>query len=201
MKTIFTFIIIIFFQVTNTAQDLKLGGSLDFLLANKYKNYEIGPGIMLEYSFKDIPFSIIGTARFHLSELSEESKFSFGYTYTVATVGTSIKYSPLSWAIQPYISGGIFYNFNDMKSSGNPTLYNGYLFAQDNLKNNIAFEITGGLKLSANTPINFIVEITRTFNKPHYDVVVNDPDNKLSSKEAKFNFDSLFLRLGLLFTL
>lgn len=201
MKSIFSLIIILIFQVTNTAQDLRLGGSLDFLLANKYKNYEIGPGIIFEYSFKDIPFSIIGAARFHLSELSEDNKFSFSYAYTVTTVGTSIKYSPVRWAIQPYISGGIFYNFNDTKSSGNPTLYNGKLFALDNLRNNISFEIAGGLKLSANSPINFIVEFTRTFNKPNYDFAVSDPDNNLSSKVIKFNFDSLFLSLGLLFML
>lgn len=177
----------VFLSTLSFAQSFRLGFTTDFLVSNKYLNYEFGPTLVADYSFESIPFSIQAKTRFYLSELSEENNFTAGYTYTVSGIVMNFNYCPIDWAIEPYLGFGIAYNFNDLKMSGNMhPLINGTIKGAGKIENNMSEELTVGLKLSANTPINFIVEVTRTFNKPKHG-------------ENQFNFNSLFLKLGLLF--
>lgn len=104
-------------------QSFKLGGSIDFMLENENLSIEIGPAINLEYLLDAVPISISGCARLHYSELNDEThKFSWGYSYTIYSIGTIIKYYPINWDINPYFALGLFYNFNDEESSGMPHL-------------------------------------------------------------------------------
>jgi len=199
-KVYLVLIIIILFNTCINSQSLRLGITADFLVGNKYLNYEFGPALVLDYSFRNIPVSIQGKARFYLSELSEENNFSAGYTYTLSSVGVSINYYPIDWDIEPYIGLGIAYNFNDLQQSGNAHfLSEGTIRGPGNLENNFSTEITGGINFSANTPINFIVEVTQTFNKPSYNLGISDKDYNQTIQKTNFNFNSIFLKLGLLF--
>lgn len=176
--------------ISNTcinSQTFRLGMTADFLVENKYLKYEFGPALVGDYSFENIPISIQGKTRFYLSELSEENNFSAGYTYSVLSFGVSINYYPIDWAIEPYLGLGFFYNINELHMSGNisPGI-GGDINLPGKLENNFSAEVTGGIKFSAKTPINFIVEVTRTSNKPNHE-------------NGQFDFDSLFLKLGLLF--
>lgn len=176
--------------ISNTcinSQSFRLGMTADFLVENKYLNYEFGPAFVLDFSFKNIPVSIQGKTRFYFSELSEENGFSAEFTYSVMAFGASINYYPIDWAIEPYIGLGVFYNINDTRILGNVhASLGGNRSLPVKIENNFSAEVIGGIKFSANTPINFIVEVTRTFNKPNHG-------------NSQFNFDSLFLKLGLLF--
>ena len=180
-------LLVLFYSVTSLSQIFRLGLTADFLVDNKYLNYEFGPAIVIDYSIEEIPVSIQAKTRFYLSELSGENNFSTGYTRTVSSIVVNIIYNPINWDIEPYIGLGIAYNFNDLQISGNvhPSV-DGTIHLPGDLKNSLSTEVTGGLRLSAKTPINFIVEVTQNFNKPNHG-------------RGQFNFNSLFLKLGLLF--
>jgi hypothetical protein len=199
------FLVTIFFLLSFAEikpQNFKLGGSFGLMLGNKYLAYNLGPTVNIEYLLEVVPISINGCVRLHLSELNDETyKFSWGYTYTIYSLGTIIKYYPISWDIEPYIALGLFYNFNNVESSGHPAFINGYLVGQKIVEYNFATEITGGLILSAKTPANLFVEVTQTFNKPNYDLIMIDSDGNKTTKNEEFNFNSLFLKLGVLFSL
>lgn len=204
MKMVKITILIVFlmnFAYTNS-QSFKLGGSFDLMLGNKYLTYELGPAVNIEYLFEAVPISINGCVRLHLSELNDETyKFSWGYTYTIYSIGSIIKYYPINWDINPYIALGLFYNFNNAKASEMPSFINGYLVGQNIVEHNFSTEISGGLIFSARDIINFIFEVTQTFNKPEYDLILIDYDNNKTIKKAQFNFNSLFLKLGVRFGL
>lgn len=200
-KVLISLVFLMSFTYTNS-QSFKLGGSFDFMLGNKYLAYELGPAVNIEYLLEAVPISINGCARLHLSGLNDETyKFSLGHTYVIYSVGTSIKYYPISWDIEPYIAFGLFYNFIKTNSSGHPSFINGFIVSPNIDENNFSTEITGGLILSAKTPINFIVEVTQAFNKPDYDLILIDYDNNKTTKKEKFNFNSLFIKLGVRFGL
>lgn len=184
-------------------QSFKLAGSLDFMLGNKDLAIEVGPAINMEYLFESLPISINGGARIHYSVLNNNTfKFSWGYSYTIYSIVSSIKYYPFSWDIEPYIAFGLSYNFiNKNNSSGHPYFNNGYIVGQNIVEHNFSSEITGGLILSAKTPVNLFVEVTQTFNKPDYDLFIIDYYNNKTTKKDKFNFNSLFIKLGVRFGL
>ncbi len=182
------------------SQDFKLSVLGDFLVGNKYLSYEFGPAVNVELLFNKIPITVNATTRFYLSELSTENLFSYSYTYTVSGIGTSLKYYPIKWTIQPYVGLGIFLNFNNISTSGNASFIDNK-YALENVNDNISVEVISGLKLSANSPINFIVEVTRTFNKPGYDLVITDYDNNIIIRKEKLNFNSVFIKFGLQFSL
>ncbi len=186
------------------SQPLRLGIKADILTGNKYLNYEIGPDIELNYFLKKLPVSINACTRFYLGELSNENNFSFGHTLTVTSLGISLNYYPLTWPIEPYVGAGVFYNIINLMSSGNPVFIDGTTRGPINVKNSLSEEITLGLNFSANTPINFVVEVTKTFNQPEYTLYISD--SRLGSysntyKKEHLNFNSLFLKLGLYFKL
>lgn len=184
-------------------QDFKLGGSLDLMLGNENLAYELGPAVNIEYLFESLPISINGGARIHYSAINNETyKFSWSYDYIIYSIVTSIKYYPFSWDIEPYIACGLLYNFiNKNNSSGHPYYNNGYIVGQNIVEHNFSTEITGGLILSAKTPVNLFVEVTQTFNKPDYDLFLIDYYNNKTTKKEKFNFNSLFIKLGVRFNL
>lgn len=185
------------------AQSLKLGGSFDLMLGNENLSIEIGPAINIEYLLDAIPVSINGCARLHYSELNDNTyKFSWDYSYTVYSIGAIIKYYPIRWDIEPYIGCGLFYNFNNSNTLEMPTLLNGYLVSPNIDENNFSTEISGGIVLSAKSPVNFIFEVTQTFNEPQYDLIRGDYEGKLISSEKKtFNFNSFLIKLGVRFGL
>ena len=82
---------------------------------------------------------------------------------------------------------GVFYNVYNLKHSGNvhPS-FSWVVYLPGSVEDNVTTEITAGIKFSANSTINFISEVTKTYNKANY-------------KSGIFNFNSLFLKLGLLF--
>lgn len=196
MKKIF--LIVIFYPILLNAQNFNLGFTGDFLTGNKYLKYQVGPSLIAEYSFKDLPLSARANARFYFGELTSEG-FSAGYTYTDFSIGPAIDFYPFEWAIEPYFGAGVYYNSNKFTKNGNQSLlYDGTLRLVGNVKNNISLELTAGVKFSAKTPINFIVEVTQTFNKPADYIIMDGYSDKILSQE-KMDFNSLILKLGLLF--
>ena len=169
------------------SQTLRLGISGDFLVGNKYLDYQIGPTFRIEYSPIDIPFSLSGSTRFYLAQLSDENKNISGETYTVFSLGVGINYIPINWDIKPFLGFGVLYNANEIIGFKN--------------FNNFSTEMTVGLILSAKTTINFIVEVTQTFNKPNYDLIMIDSDGNKTTKNEEFNFNSMFLKLGIRFSI
>ena len=183
MKILVISLIIIIVPIFIYPQTLRLGLTADFLVSNKYLNYEFGPTLMAEYRFQNLPIAIQGKTRFYLGELSEENNFSASYTFSNLSAGISLIYLPIQWDIEPYLGFGIFYNDYDLYQSGNSFFYlESFFNSPGDFENNFSSEITGGLKFSANTPINFIAEVTKTFNQV-----------------GNVNFNSVFLKLGLLF--
>lgn len=187
-----------FFNNSRTyAQELKLGATLDFLTGNKYIDWEVGPTLIIGYKFQKLPLSVRGVTRFYLSQINGR-EFSAGYTFTSFNIGAAVNYYPIKWAIEPYVGVGIFYNSNGVTQSGNTSPeYNGTIRALK-IEKNFSTEITGGIKFSADSPINFIVEITQTFNNPGK-LVISDFDSGQILKKEDINFNSIFLKLGLLF--
>ena len=186
------------------SQPLRLGIKADILTGNKYLNYEVGPDIELNYFLKRLPVSINACTRFYLGELSNENDFSNGFTLTVSSLGISLNYYPLTWPIEPYVGAGVFYNLINLMSSGNPVFIDGTIGGPSNVKNSLSEEITLGLNFSANTPINFVAEVSRTFNQPEYTLNKSDSRSNtysITSMKEQLDFNSLFLKLGLYFKL
>lgn len=183
-------------------QNFKLGGSFDLMLGNENLSVEIGPAINIEYLFDALPISINGCARIHLTELNDEKhKFSSASGYTIYSIGAIIKYYPFIWDIEPYIGYGLYYNFYKVKGSEMQHFVNGFLTSPVIDKNNFSSEITVGLTLTAKTPVNLIVEVTQSFNKPDYDLILLDSDYNKTTRKEEFNFNALFIKLGVRFGL
>ena len=196
MKKIFT--IFLLFAALNNAQDFKLGFTGDFLTGGRYLNYQVGPTIIADYSFKYLPLSLRMNAKFYLAEVTSEG-FSAGYTYTSFSLGPSINFYPITWAIEPYIGAAIYYTSNSFTQNGNQSpSVEGTLSSIGNVRNTVSYELTAGLKFAAKTPINFIVEVSQSFNNPADRIISNGyPYKILSSEQLKFK--SLTLKLGLIF--
>lgn len=202
MKKLIIALLLVVSSPTSNSQTVKLGGLFDFMLGNKNLTHELGPDVNIEYLLDGIPISLSGCVRLHLSELNDEKfKFSRGYTYNIYSLGIVVKYYPIRWDIEPYIGCGLFYNFNNSKASEMPYFINGYLINPNIIGYNFSTEISGGLIFSARNPINFIFEITQSFNKPSYDLILLDSDNNKTIKKEQFNFNSFFIKLGVRFGL
>ena len=199
MKRISLVIIFLFATTLIFCQDIKFGGGINILAHNKYLDYEYGLNLFLKYPFPALPFSIQGDIRFSISELSTKNKHLGGYSRTDFNFGISTHYYPFNWNIAPYIGLGAYYNINNISQSGMPSFLDNKAVTLKRVENNIASEIISGVKFSAHSPTNFYIELDYTFNKPEYILVYID--NGEEAKKDKFNFNSLFLRLGLLFKL
>lgn len=191
-------LIFIFLSGFIYSQNYNLGFTGDILTGNKYINYQVGPALAAEYLFKDLPISVRANARFYIGELTSDG-FSADYTYNDISIGPSVNFYPIVWNIEPYIGAGVYYNSNNFTKNGNQSLlHDGTLGLVGNVENNISFEISAGVKFSAKSPINFIVEVTQTFNQPADHIIMDGYSDKILSKK-KLDFDSLILKLGLLF--
>jgi hypothetical protein len=191
-------LIFIFLSGFTYSQIYNIGFTGDILTGNKNLNYLVGPALIAEYLFKDLPLSVRVNARFYLGELTSDG-FSADYTYTDFSIGPSIGFYPIEWSIEPYIGAGVYYNSNNFTKNGNQSLlHDGTLGLLGNVENNISFEISAGVKFSARSPLNFIVEVTQTFNQPADYIIMDGYSDKILSKK-KLDFDSLILKLGLLF--
>ncbi len=203
MKRFLGLILFLICSMPIYSQSSRLGINLDILTGNEYLTYEIGPSLVFDYHFANTPFAISGKTSFHLSEFSNGNNFSTGYTRTVFNVGAIINYYPISGAIEPYLGLGVFYNSNNISKSGTPSMSGpGIMLSPSNIKNNFSEEINFGINFSANSPINFVVEVSQTFNKPDYHLNITemkDVSYYTVTRDETFNFNSLFLRLGLYF--
>ena len=178
------------------AQNIKLGGTVDILTGGKNINYMVGPNLLIEYCFKQLPISITGNTHFYLSELSDENKYLSNFTYTAFGLGISAKYYPITWAIEPYIGFGATFNSNNISQSGNAQFIDGKQISLRRVSNNISGDFILGLVLSANTPINVIIESMYKINKPSTEIaLISYPKEELI--DQSLNFNSLFIRIGL----
>lgn len=195
-----TILLSILFFITGTtqinSQSIKLGLAGNFLVGNKYYNYQLGPSLMGKYSFESLPVSMIVGIRFYTSELDND--YLPGYSNNVFSFGASIYYNPIHWAIEPYVGAGVYYNSNRLKPGGMPASVNGAIISVKNADNNISGEITVGITLSANDPLNIVVELTQSFSKPAILVASDEVNNTLNERSIKI-FNSLFIRVGILF--
>jgi len=193
-------LILIFLSLNNFvySQAFRLGFAGNFLTGNKYYNYQVGPSVLAEYKFDNIPLTINGSVRLlFISELTE--KYLPGYNNNAVGFGASVNYFPFIWHIQPYIGLGLYYYSNDIKAGGNVAEVDQHINYISNADNNFSAELTGGLKFSAQTPINFIVEVTQSFSK-QADLISSDPVSHIILEKKKISiFNSLFVRLGILF--
>ena len=203
MKRSLLIIILFTSSICLYSQSYRLGIGVNILTGNKYLNYEVGPALNLNYNLKKLPISINGNAIFSLSELSKSNNISTGYTRSVFSLGIGLNYYPIKWAIMPYLGLVTFYNINNLSQSGTPSPSSeGFIRSPGSIKNNFSAEIHGGIIFSANTSINFIVEVSKTYNRPSYNLKITDTrGEKYTSTYSNetFDFNSIFLRLGLNF--
>ena len=199
MKKVLLLIIFLVYTINVNSQSFILGITGNFLTGNKYYSYQFGPALLAECSFESIPISIVGTVRGYISELRKD--YLPGYNNNVFSIGASVNYFPINWAIEPYVGFGIFYNSNDIKTGGMRSSVNGNYLYLENADNYFSGDISMGVKFSANTPINFIVEVARTFSKPVGLIKADMVTNEILSKDEIFLFNSLFVKFGLLFQL
>lgn len=197
MKKIFA--IFYLFAILINAQDFKLGFTADFLTGSKYLNYQVGPTIIADYSFKYLPLSLRMNAKFYLAEVTSEG-FTADHTYTSFSIGPSINFYPITWAIEPYVGAGLYYTSNSITQNGNEynNLTDFTLRSIGNVRNTVTFDLTAGIKFAAYTPINFIVEVSQTFNNPADYIIRDGYTYKILSREP-LKFNSLILKLGLIF--
>jgi hypothetical protein len=180
-------------------QNFKFGGGINVLTLNKYLDYEYGLNLFLKYPFPTVPLSIQGDIRFSISALSTKNKYLGGYSRTDFNFGISMHYYPFSWSIAPYIGLGAYYNSNNISQSGMSGFLDTRSVTLKRAENNFSSEVISGVNFSTDTPTNFYIELDYTLNKPEYVLVYID--NGEEAKKDKFNFNSLFLRLGLHFKL
>ncbi len=198
MKRIFIFVaIIIVNNICILSQPMRIGVSGNFLIGNKYYDYQFGPSLIAEYSFEKIPISIRASTSIYFSELS--SNYLPGYDNNVFRIGALVNYFPIDWAIEPFIGLGIFYNFNSIKAGGMPATINGSTQYIENFDNDFSLELSAGIKFSAKTPFNFIVEIAQDFSKSRELITFNTFNKAITDKKEIDIFNSLFVRFGLLF--
>ncbi len=197
MKKSLLTIIILASTISIYSQSYRLGIGLDILTGNKYIDWQVGPSLVLKYSFEDIPVSVQGSTRFYLAQINSRY-LSNEYTSTDLSLGISINYYPIRWAIEPFIGAGLFYNSNSITVSGTPGSFAPIITYPGDIKNNISEEITLGIDFSARSPINFVVEVTQTFNKPGKIIT---KDGAKIIKSENLNFNSLFLKLGVSFSI
>ena len=180
-------------------QTIKIGVSGNFLEGNKYYNYQFGPSFSAEYSFEHIPLTITPAIRLYVSELNDA--FLPGYNNNVFGIEASLNYYPINWEIEPYLGAGVYYYSNSMKPGGMISIINGNIQHVENSNNNFSVEITGGIKFSAKSPINFIMEVTKTYSKKANLITSDFYDGSIISEKEINIFNSLFIRLGLLFNI
>jgi len=197
MKKILFVAILLLGNINLLPQSIRIGFSGNFLVSNKYYNYQFGPSLIAEYSFEKIPISIKATTGIYFSELNNE--YLPGYVNYPFNFGFSINYFPINWAIEPYVGIGAFYYSNSLKAGGMPKIINNTVKHLDNTDNNFSLEITGGIKFSAKTPVNFIVEVSQDFSNSR-DLVTTDLKTQTIIERKKINiFNSMIVRIGLLF--
>ncbi len=197
MKKKFFITILLLGNICLFPQSLRIGVGGNFLISNKYYDYQFGPSFLAEYSFEKIPFSIKASTGIYFSELSNE--YLPGYVNYPFNFGISINYFPINWAIEPYVGIGAFYYSNSLKAGGMPATINGNIQGIDNSDNNFSLEVIGGIKFSAKTPVNFIVEISQDFSKSR-DLISYNPLTRVVIDKKKINiFNSMTVRFGLLF--
>ncbi len=203
MKSILAIIIFLIGSIFLYSQNLRGGFTADFLTGNKNISFEAGPSIRLVYMFKYLPISITGSGRIYFSELSQENNFSTGISQNIYSIGASVNYYPVKLTIEPYFGLGAFYNFNTLHRDGTPfPTSDGNIRLPGSIRNNASLELTAGLIFSANTPVNFIVEITQIFSKPSYDLIIintSDIHSASTTRAEVFNFNSLFFKIGFMF--
>jgi hypothetical protein len=192
------FLIIFLASFTTYSQSFRLGAAGNLLAGNKYYNYSAGPSLLAEYGFKKVPLTINASVRFSLiSEMND--KYLPGYSNNSIGIGASINYLPFSWKIQPYLGLGVYYYSNDISQGGNAAFVDGYVNYLRNEESNVSAEFTGGIKLSADTPINFLIEITQTISKSAELISADPVDLKIIKKTNIAVFNSLLIRFGILF--
>lgn len=197
MKNFLLIAIILIANYNLQSQSIRIGFSGNFLVSNKYYDYQFGPSLLAEYSFEKIPFSIKVSTGIYFSEMSNE--YLPGYVNYPFNFGISVNYFPINWAIEPYFGIGAFYYSNGIKAGGMPEIINNTVKHLNNTDNNFALEVTGGIKFSTKTPVNFIVEVSQDFSNSR-DLVTTDLKTQTIIERKKINiFNSMIVRLGLLF--
>jgi len=174
---------------------LGVGGSI--LTGNKYYSYQVGPSIIAEYSLREIPISLSSSIGVHISELSKD--YLPGYNNTVFNLCASINYYPITWVIKPYLGLGVIYNSNSFETGGMPAVHEGNIVSLTNVDNNISAELKGGFKFSADSPINFYIEVAQTFSNSAYLVTYDVINDNIIKKTEVSIFNSFFTKLGILF--
>ena len=196
MKRIIFLLFILIITSASFPQVIKLGGTIDILTGGKNISYMLGPNLLFEYSFKQLPISITGSTHFYLSELSNENKYLSNFTYKTFGLGISIKYYPITWAIEPYFGFGSTFNTKIINQPENAQFIDNKQILLREVKNNISAEFILGLLLSVNTPINVIIESVYKINKPNSKIaLISYPNEELI--EQTLDFNSLFLKIGL----
>jgi prepilin-type processing-associated H-X9-DG protein len=198
MRKVFLILIFLFYNFFLFSQTIRLGADINFLTGYKYYNFLVGPSVLAEYGFQKVPLTIKVSCRlFFISELNEN--YLPGYTNNCVGAGVSLNYFPVKWDVQPYFGLGLFYYSNSIKQGGNASFVDGHINYIRNEDNNISVELTGGIKFSAYSPINFIIELTQTFSK-QADLISQNPEtNSIIEKQKISIFNSLFIRGGILF--
>ena len=192
--------IMIFFLFLNgiliSAQNFRASITADFAISSEQTTYQFGPSLMLEYDFDKIPIVIRTDANFSIAEIKGVEYFSSA-PYNHSEYGISVLYKPIDWPIEPYLGVSALYNWNSVRQVGNWSYYSGnnhgYLIK---MHDNISFGFIAGLVLSANTPVNVILELMQIINQPKYDIAINDVP-----EARRFNFNSVIIRAGVRFKL
>ncbi len=200
-KTILTIVLLASLSFPQTSS---IGFTGDFLTGNENLSYQAGPSLIFEYPVTKLPIAVRGNIKFYLGEVTP-GKYSIGYTYTNFSAGASLNYYPINYAIEPYLGVGIYYTSNGFIGEGNKsgsTSSEGAGMTYhliENVNNSATYELTLGIKFAASTAINFITEVTQTFNHPADVIVFYDDPHWHEVSRSPLNFNSLILKLGLLF--
>jgi hypothetical protein len=198
----FTIIIILLALVQAQSQTLKLGIAGNIMISNKYLDYQLGPSVLAEYFFDNIPLSLKSELRYSLSDVSDYKSLSYNYSLNTFSFGVSANYYPIEWAIEPYVGFGLFFESNNLSKEGNPFTYeDGTLRYLDSDDNSFAPEAKLGIRFSAKSKLNFFIEMTKTFSGTvHYQIYDAAAKMLLNQEDINLN-NSLSVRLGLIFSI
>jgi hypothetical protein len=201
MKKITSLVILL--SSISLAQSTGLGFTFDFLLHNKYLSRQAGAALIYEFPVTKLPLTIRANMKFYYGKVSSDRFYAY-YDYTNFSAGASLNYYPVEYIVKPYIGAGIYYTSNGFIGRSDRSLprepaNDGTYHLIGNVNNSADFEFTLGLMFAAGTSINVIAEITQTINHPADEIIFIDETYRHEVSRSQLNFNSLILKLGLLF--
>ena len=176
-------------------QSVKLGASIDITVSSWGSEYLVGPNVLIGYAFDNMPITLTLETHYYGGEVND--KYVKTHSFNTLGIGLTMRYFPISWAIEPYFGYGFTYEANEISQNGNTYFIDNKMVSNIKIKNSYSNEIILGVLLSAQSRINIFFEYSFVINNPNVEVVLEGLQNAQIIK-YKMDFNATFLNFGFL---